>query len=110
MGGITLPMTINPAIQHTYSTYGTYLVTIQYTINNAGSGGTLSYIYNYNCGGPNTSSFSAFANVDKNNKFTLTYSINSGKKYKFGDYDIKVSGLALKEVDINEIKNISNKF
>jgi len=49
---------------------------------------------------------SAFASIDKNNKFTLTYSINSGKKYKFGDYDIKVSGLALKEVDINEIKNI----
>jgi uncharacterized repeat protein (TIGR01451 family) len=52
LGGITLPMTINPAIQHTYSSYGTYLVTIQYTINNAGSGGTLSYIYNYNCGTP----------------------------------------------------------
>ena len=53
---------------------------------------------------------SAFASIDKNNKFTLTYSINSGKKYKFGDYDIKVSGLALKEEDINEIKNISNKL
>lgn len=53
---------------------------------------------------------SAFASIDKNNKFTLTYSINSGKKYKFGDYDIKVSGLTLKEVDINEIKNISNKL
>jgi outer membrane protein insertion porin family len=53
---------------------------------------------------------SAFASVDKNNKFTLTYSINSGKKYKFGDYDIKVSGLALKDEDINEIKNISNKL
>jgi outer membrane protein insertion porin family len=53
---------------------------------------------------------SAFASIDKNNKFTITYSINSGKKYKFGDYDIKVSGLALKEVDINEIRNISNKL
>jgi len=53
---------------------------------------------------------SAFASIDKNNKFTLTYSINSGKKYKFGDYDIKVSGLALKEEDINEVKNISNKL
>ena len=53
---------------------------------------------------------SAFANVDKNNKFTLTYSINSGKKYKFGDYDLKISGLTLKEADINEIKNISNKL
>jgi outer membrane protein insertion porin family len=53
---------------------------------------------------------SAFASIDKNNKFTLTYSINSGKKYKFGDYDLKVSGLALKEEDIKEIKNISNKL
>ena len=53
---------------------------------------------------------SAFASIDKNNKFTLTYSINSGKKYKFGDYDLKVSGLSLKEEDIKEIKNISNKL
>jgi len=53
---------------------------------------------------------SAFASVDKNNKFTLTYSINSGKKYKFGDYDLKFSGLVLKEEDIKEIKNISNKL
>ena len=53
---------------------------------------------------------SAFASVDKNNNFTLTFSINSGKKYKFGDYDLKVSGLTLKEEDINEIKIISNKF
>jgi len=53
---------------------------------------------------------SAFASVDKNNKFTLTYSINSGKKYKFGDYDLKVSGLTLKEADVNEIKNIPNKL
>jgi len=53
---------------------------------------------------------SAFASIDKNNKFTLTYSINSGKKYKFGDYDLKVSGLALKEADINEIKNIFNSL
>ena len=53
---------------------------------------------------------SAFASVDKNNKFTLTYSINSGRKYKFGDYDLKVSGLVLKEADINEIKNISAKL
>ena len=53
---------------------------------------------------------SAFASVDKDNKFTLTYSINSGKKYKFGDYDLKFSGLALKENEISEIKNISNKL
>ena len=53
---------------------------------------------------------SAFASVDKNNNFTLTFSINSGKKYKFGDYDLKVLGLVLKDEDINEIKNISNKL
>jgi len=53
---------------------------------------------------------SAFASVDKNNNFTLTFSINSGKKYKFGDYDLKVTGLAIKDEDINEIKNISNKL
>jgi len=53
---------------------------------------------------------SAFASVDKNNNFTLTFSINSGIKYKFGDHDLKVSGLTLKEIDINEIKKISNKL
>jgi outer membrane protein insertion porin family len=53
---------------------------------------------------------SAFAIIDQNNNFTLTFSINSGKKYKFGDYDLKVSGLALKDADINEIKSISNKL
>jgi outer membrane protein insertion porin family len=53
---------------------------------------------------------SAFASIDKNNNFTLTFSINSGKKYKFGDYDLKVSGLILKDQDISEIKNISEKL
>ena len=53
---------------------------------------------------------SAFASLDKNNNFTLTFSINSGKKYKFGDYDLKVSGLVLKEIDISEIKTISNNL
>ena len=53
---------------------------------------------------------SAFASIDKNNKFTLTYSINSGTKYKFGDYDLKVSGLVLKEEDLKEIRSIFNKL
>jgi outer membrane protein insertion porin family len=53
---------------------------------------------------------SAFASVDKNNNFTLTFSINSGYKFKFGDYDLKFSGLTIKDADINEIKNISDKL
>jgi len=53
---------------------------------------------------------SAFASVDKNNDFILTFSINSGKKYKFGDYDLKISGLSIKETDIKEIKNISSNL
>jgi outer membrane protein insertion porin family len=53
---------------------------------------------------------SAFASVDKNNNFNLTFSINSGNKHKFGDYDLKFSGITLKEADISEIKNISEKL
>jgi outer membrane protein insertion porin family len=53
---------------------------------------------------------SAFAGVDKNNNFTLTFSLNSGNKYKFGDYDLKFSGITLKDADIKEIKNISEKL
>ena len=53
---------------------------------------------------------SAFVSVDKNNNYTLTFSINSGNKHKFGDYDLKFSGLTLKEADLNEIKSISNKL
>ena len=53
---------------------------------------------------------SAFANVDKNNNFNLTFSINSGNKFKFGDYDLKFSGLMIKDADVNEVKNISDKL
>jgi outer membrane protein insertion porin family len=53
---------------------------------------------------------SAFAGIDKNNNFTLTFSLNSGSKYKFGDYDLKFSGITLKDADIKEIKNISEKL
>ena len=53
---------------------------------------------------------SAFASVDKNNNFSLTFSINSGKKYNFGNYEIKTTGSSYKEQDIFEIKNISNKL
>ena len=40
----------------------------------------------------------------------MTFSINSGKKYKFGDFDIKVADAVYKDQDITEIKNISNKL
>jgi outer membrane protein insertion porin family len=53
---------------------------------------------------------SAFANLDKNNIFLLTFSINSGKKYKFGDFDLKKIGVSYEDKVINEIKIISSKL
>jgi outer membrane protein insertion porin family len=53
---------------------------------------------------------SAFATVDKNNNFSLTFSINSGKKYNFGEFDIKIFNPSYKDEDIAAVKNISNKF
>ena len=53
---------------------------------------------------------SAFANADKNNNFSLTFSINSGSKYRFGEFDLKASSSFFKESDLLEIKNISNKL
>ena len=53
---------------------------------------------------------SAFASVDKNNNFSLTFSINSGKKHKFGDFEIKTTAPTFKDQDINEIKLLSNKL
>jgi outer membrane protein insertion porin family len=53
---------------------------------------------------------SAFASADKNNNFSLTFSINSGKKYKFGDFDLKTIEALYKDHDINEIKIISRKL
>ena len=53
---------------------------------------------------------SAFASLDKKNNFTLTYSINSGKKYKFGDIEIKTEPSILKDSSISDIKNISEKI
>ncbi len=47
---------------------------------------------------------SAFANIDKNNNFSLTFSINAGKKHKFGDFDIKTSVGTFKDQDVNEVK------
>jgi outer membrane protein insertion porin family len=53
---------------------------------------------------------SVFANLDKNNNFSITFSINSGKKYKFGEIEIKSSKSLFKEYDLVEIKNISNEL
>jgi outer membrane protein insertion porin family len=53
---------------------------------------------------------SAFASLDKKNNFTLTYSINSGKKYEFGNIDIKIVSSILKDSNISDIKNISEKI
>ena len=53
---------------------------------------------------------SAFAGLDKNNYFSITFSINSGEKYKFGNFDIKTTSALFKDQDISEIKNISNKL
>lgn len=53
---------------------------------------------------------SAFASVDKSNNFSLTFSINSGKKHKFGDFEIKKSAATFKDQDVNEIKAFSSKL
>jgi outer membrane protein insertion porin family len=53
---------------------------------------------------------SVFANIDSKSTVSLTFAINSGKKYKFGDIDLKVNSSIYKESDALEIKNISNKF
>jgi outer membrane protein insertion porin family len=53
---------------------------------------------------------SVLANLDKENNFNLTYSINSGKKYKFGNIEIKTEASIFKESNISDIKNISEKI
>jgi outer membrane protein insertion porin family len=53
---------------------------------------------------------SAFVSVDKSNNFSLTFSINSGKKHKFGEFEIKTSVATFKDQDVNEIKAFSSKL
>ena len=53
---------------------------------------------------------SVFAGVDNSKNFSLTFSINSGKKYKFGETDVQANFSIYKEKDIVEIKNISTKL
>ena len=49
-----------------------------------------------------------FANLDSSKNFSVTFSINSGKKYSFGQFEIK-SNNNIKDIDVNEIKVFSNK-
>lgn len=53
---------------------------------------------------------SAFANVDKNNNFSLTFSINSGKKHRFGDFEIKSEAGKFKDQDVNQIQALTSKL
>ena len=53
---------------------------------------------------------SVYAKVINNDEFALTYSINSGKRFKFGSVDIKTFSQIYKIEDISEIKKISEKF
>jgi len=52
---------------------------------------------------------SSFVNIDAENNFNITYSINSGKKYKFGNIELKNDNLDLKDTNLSDLKNISEK-
>jgi outer membrane protein insertion porin family len=51
---------------------------------------------------------SAYATINNNNNFSLTFVINSGNKYNFSQSDIKVNSTSFKENDILELKKIAN--
>jgi outer membrane protein insertion porin family len=53
---------------------------------------------------------SVYAKVLNNEEFTLTYSVNSGKRFKFGNVDIKTFSQVYNNEDILEIKKISDKL
>jgi outer membrane protein insertion porin family len=53
---------------------------------------------------------SVYAKVVNNEEFTLTYSVNSGKRFKFGNVDIKTFSQVYNNEDILEIKKISDKL
>ena len=52
---------------------------------------------------------SSFVNIDSENNFNITYSINSGKKYKFGNVELKSENQDLKDTSLSDLKNISEK-
>ena len=53
---------------------------------------------------------SVYVKVVNNEEFTLTYSVNSGKRFKFGNVDIKTFSQVYNNEDILEIKKISEKL
>ena len=53
---------------------------------------------------------SVYVKVVNNEEFTLTYSVNSGKRFKFGNVDIKTFSQVYNSEDILEIKKISDKL
>jgi len=53
---------------------------------------------------------SVYAKVVNNEEFTLTFSVNSGKRFKFGNVDIKTFSQVYNNEDILEIKKISDKL
>lgn len=72
-GSLGQIMSFNPPIQHTYSSYGNYTVTINYTSTSNGPTGTLTYTYAYNC--PPTNVYAALS-VDCNQDGQTDYSVN----------------------------------
>jgi uncharacterized repeat protein (TIGR01451 family) len=72
-GSIGQFMSFNPPIQHTYSSYGNYTVTINYTSTNNGPAGMVTYTYSYNC--PITNVYASLA-VDCNQDGQTDYSVN----------------------------------
>lgn len=72
-GSIGQFMSFNPPIQHTYSSYGNYTVTINYTSTNNGPAGMVTYTYSYNC--PVTNVYAQLV-VDCNQDGQTDYSVN----------------------------------
>ena len=72
-GSIGQFMSFNPPIQHTYSSYGNYTITINYTSTNNGPAGTVTYTYSYNC--PVTNVYAQLV-VDCNQDGQTDYSVN----------------------------------
>jgi hypothetical protein len=72
-GSIGQFMSLNPPIQHTYSSYGSYVITINYTSTNNGPAGTLTYTYTYNCP---VSNVYASLTVDCNQDGQTDYNVN----------------------------------